>query len=130
MLRLRENGAGPGVAEQVRPSGRRRTLQRIDADALDRVLHEWVASPQRLEPGNGTAVDGKVLRGAWDAMGRQAHVFAAILHGQGWCWGSGRLRKEAMSIRSFSVCWGYWGVQGKVVTAEVLHAQKTTRGSQ
>lgn len=60
----------------------RRTLQRVDGNALDRVVGGWLAE-QRPEPVSGApdavAVDGKTLRGARQPDG-QVHLLAALTH--------------------------------------------------
>lgn len=61
----------------------RRTVQKVDGDALDRILNDWVAGRRKPEPGSAVAVDGKALRGAVGPDGRQVHVFAALRHGEG-----------------------------------------------
>jgi len=64
----------------------RRTLQQVDADALDRVVGDWLAQ-QPLASGAdqpaAVAVDGKTLRGAVGPDGRQVHLLAALAHGAG-----------------------------------------------
>ncbi|MFG2556523.1 ISAs1 family transposase [Streptomyces sp. NPDC048581] len=61
----------------------RRTLARLDADALDRAVGAWLAD-RRTQPGPKTrravAVDGKSLRGAARADGRKIHLLAALDH--------------------------------------------------
>jgi hypothetical protein len=65
----------------------RRTLRRVDADALDRVVGGWLAAQQ--EPASATgergavAVAGTTLRGAVGADGRRVHLLAALAHGSG-----------------------------------------------
>ncbi|MEV0173263.1 ISAs1 family transposase [Streptomyces sp. NPDC050803] len=61
----------------------RRTLARLDADALDRAVGAWLAD-RRIQPGprarRAVAVDGKSLRGAARAGGRKIHLLAALDH--------------------------------------------------
>lgn len=61
----------------------RRTLARLDADALDRAVGAWLAD-RRTQPGpkhrRAVAVDGKSLRGAARAGGRKIHLLAALDH--------------------------------------------------
>ncbi|WP_405746439.1 ISAs1 family transposase [Streptomyces canus] len=61
----------------------RRTLARLDADALDRAVGAWLAD-RRAQPGpksrRAVAVDGKSLRGAARAAGRKIHLLAALDH--------------------------------------------------
>ncbi|MFJ9005530.1 transposase family protein [Streptomyces canus] len=61
----------------------RRTLARLDADALDRAVGAWLTD-RRIQPGprarRAVAVDGKSLRGAARAGGRKIHLPAALDH--------------------------------------------------
>jgi hypothetical protein len=63
----------------------RRTLQALDADALDDAAGSW--AQQRTAPAPGTrravAVDGKTLRGSGTAEGPGRHLLAALDHGHG-----------------------------------------------
>jgi predicted transposase YbfD/YdcC len=62
----------------------RRTLSRLDAQALATAIGAWLCDrddrhrPQRRR--RAVAVDGKTLRGARDAQGRQVHLLAAMDH--------------------------------------------------
>jgi hypothetical protein len=73
----------------------RRTLARLDADALASAIGAWLADRQRHDRGNGAgpdqrqrprqravAVDGKTLRGAHppDGDGRPVHLLACMDH--------------------------------------------------
>ena len=116
----------PETGEYQSPSEAtlRRTLQGMDAEALDRTLGEWVARQYRgMGPGSGIAVDGKVLRGARDADGRQVHVFAAILHGQGVVLSQRQIPDKTNEIPEFRPLLEPLDLQGKTVTADAMHAQ-------
>ena len=116
----------PETGEYQSPSEAtiRRTLQGMDAEALDRVVNEWMASRHRVEPGAGIAVDGKVLRGARGADGRQVHVFAAILHGQGVVLAQRQIPDKTNEIPEFQPLLRPLDLEGRVVTADALHAQR------
>lgn len=101
----------------------RRTLQRMDGNALDRLLNDWVASRCALEPGGGVAVDGKALRGARRAGGGREHVFAALLHGQGVVIAQRHIPHKTNEIPEFKPLLEPLDLRGKVVTADALHAQ-------
>ena len=115
----------PETGEYQSPSEAtiRRTLQGMDADGLDRVVNEWMASRHAVESGAGIAVDGKTLRGARGADGRQVHVFAAILHGQGVVLAQRQIPDKTNEIPEFEPLLAALNLQGKVVTADALHAQ-------
>ena len=115
----------PATGEYQAPSEAtiRRTLQRMDAEALDRVLNAWVASRHPAGPGSGVAVDGKVLRGARGPDGQQVHVFAAILHGQGVVLAQRQIPDKTNEIPEFQPLLTPLDLEGKVVTADAMHAQ-------
>lgn len=58
----------------------RRTLQAVDADALDAVISRWLAAriPPPASGPRMIAVDGKTARGARGPDGRPAHLLAAF----------------------------------------------------
>jgi predicted transposase YbfD/YdcC len=59
----------------------RRTLARLDAEALAAAIGAWLADRDRSDRRRrAVAVDGKTLRGASDAQGRQVHLLAAMDH--------------------------------------------------
>jgi DDE_Tnp_1-associated len=59
----------------------RRTLGRLDADALATAIGAWLANhDDQTRHRRAIAVDGKTLRGATDTHGRQVHVLAAMDH--------------------------------------------------
>ena len=71
----------------------------------------------------GVAVDGKVLRGVRSANGRQVHVFAAILHGQGVVLAQRQIPDKTNEIPEFQPLITSLDLKGKVVTADAMHAQ-------
>src|SRR6202035_269640 len=74
----------------------RRTLQAMDADALDEAAGGW--AQRRTAPAAGTrravAVDGKTLRGSGVADGPGRHLLAALDHGYGVVLGAGGCRGQ------------------------------------
>ncbi|MEZ0096034.1 ISAs1 family transposase [Streptacidiphilus sp. EB129] len=65
----------------------RRVLARVDGDALDKAVGQWLADRRQATPQatglRGIAVDGKSLRGAARAGGRRIHLLAALDHTSG-----------------------------------------------
>jgi len=112
----------------------RRTLQQVDADELDRVVGGWLAEQQ---PASATAtatatatgacgavaVDGKALRGAVDADGRQVHLLAALAHGSGAVLAQRRVDAKTNEITGFQPLLDEVDLAGRVVTADALHTQ-------
>ncbi len=104
----------------------RRTLQQVDADELDRVVGGWLAAQQPAqETGQpeAVAVDGKTLRGAVDAAGRQVHLLAALAHGSGAVLAQRRVDAKSNEITGFRPLLDQVELAGKVVTADALHTQ-------
>jgi DDE_Tnp_1-associated/Transposase DDE domain len=103
----------------------RRTLQNLDADALDDAAGAW--AQQRTAPAAGArrmiAVDGKTLRGSGVAGGPGWHLLAAPDHAHG---GPGQVDVEAKTneIPMFATLLDRIDLAGAVVTADALHAQR------
>ena len=104
----------------------RRTLQRLDADALDEAAGGWAR--QRTAPAAGTrravAVDGKTLRGSGAADGPGRHLLAALDHGHGVVLGQADVEAKTNEIPMFATVLDRIGLAGAVVTADALHAQR------
>jgi len=58
----------------------RRVLQSCDAEALDRLLYNWLL--RKSDPNDPLALDGKTLNGARRKDGTQVHLLSAFLHQQ------------------------------------------------
>ncbi len=116
----------------------RRVLQQVDADELDRVVGGWLAAQQpswapapddgwapaaQAAPG-AVAVDGKTLRGAVDADGRQVHLLAALAHGSGTVLAQRRVDAKSNEITGFRPLLEGVDLEGKVVTADALHTDR------
>lgn len=101
----------------------RRTLQKMDAEALDRLVNDWVGSRRVRTAGAGVAVDGKVLRGAVGPDGRPVHVFAALRHGDGVVIAQRQIPDKTNEIPEFQPLLDPLDLRGSVVTADALHAQ-------
>jgi len=98
----------------------RRHLQKIDADEFDRTINEWLASQADPE---GVAVDGKTVRGAKDAEGKQLHLMSAILHQKGIVVAQKPVDCKTNEITVFRPLLDGVDIKGKVVTADALHTQ-------
>jgi len=85
----------------------RRTLQTLDADALDQAAGGW--AQQRTAPAAGArravAVDGKTLRGSGTAGGPGRHLLAALDHGHGVVLGQADVEAKTNEIPMFTPCW-------------------------
>jgi predicted transposase YbfD/YdcC len=120
---LAQVGAGEVVACE---STFRRTLQALDADALDDVLGAW--TQERTCPPAGrrrrVAVDGKTLRGSGTGGEPGRHLLAALDHAHGVVLGQVDVEAKTNEIPLFATLLGPIDLTGAVVTADALHAQR------
>jgi predicted transposase YbfD/YdcC len=104
----------------------RRTLQNLDAGALDDAAGTW--AQQRTAPAAGAqrmiAVDGKTLRGSGVAGGPGRHLLAALDHGHGVVLGQVDVEAKTNEISMFATLLNRIDLAGAVVTADALHAQR------
>jgi len=103
----------------------RRTLQQVDADALEGVVGGWLAAQPGASDGvaGAVAVDGKTLRGAVGPDGRQVHLLAALAHGSGTVLAQRKVDAKTNEISGFRPLLEPLDLAGKVVTADALHTQ-------
>jgi len=104
----------------------RRTLQNLDADALDDAAGAW--AQQRTAAAAGArrmvAVDGKTLRGSGLAGGPGRHLLAALDHAHGVVLGQVDVEAKTNEIPMFATLLDRIDLAGAVVTADALHAQR------
>jgi predicted transposase YbfD/YdcC len=104
----------------------RRTLQNLDADALDEAAGAWAR--QRTAPAPGArrviAVDGKTLRGSGVAGGPGRHLLAALDHAHGVVLGQVDVEATTNEIPMLATLLDGVDLAGTVVTADALHAQR------
>ena len=104
----------------------RRTLQNLDAGALDDAAGAW--AQQQTAPAAGArrmvAVDGKTLRGSGAAGGPGRHLLAALDHAHGVVLGQVDVEAKTKEIPMFATLLDRIDLAGAVVTADALHAQR------
>jgi predicted transposase YbfD/YdcC len=104
----------------------RRTLQNLDAAALDDAVGAW--AQQRTAPAPGgrrvVAVDGKTLRGSGVADGPGRHLLAALEHARGVVLGQVDVEAKTNEIPMFATLLDRVDLAGAVVTADAMHAQR------
>jgi predicted transposase YbfD/YdcC len=104
----------------------RRTLQNLDADALDDAAGAW--AQQRTAAAAGArrmvAVDGKTLRGSGLAGGPGRHLLAALDHAHGVVLGQVDVEAKTNEIPMFATLLDRIDLAGAVVTADAMHAQR------
>jgi predicted transposase YbfD/YdcC len=105
----------------------RRTLQALDADALDDAVGAWAQA--RTSPPAGTrrriAVDGKTLRGSAAGGEPGRHLLAALDHTHGVVLGQVDVETKTNEIPLFATLLDHIDLTDAVVTADALHAQRT-----
>jgi predicted transposase YbfD/YdcC len=104
----------------------RRTLARLDPDALAGAIGGWLADRQRLSPVTGrrqaVAVDGKTVRGARGASddGRPVHLLAAMDHHTRAVLAQHQVTGAPEEVPAFAPLLAPLDLDGVVVTADAL----------
>jgi predicted transposase YbfD/YdcC len=99
----------------------RRTLARVDPEALAAVTGAWLADRDR--PGQrlrAVAVDGKTLRGA-NRDGRRVHLLAAMDHATRTVLAQRQVNGAPGEVPGFAPLLANLNLTGAVVTADALH---------
>jgi hypothetical protein len=114
----------------------RRTLARLDADALAAAVGAWLADRQRHDRGDGAApaqrqrprqravaVDGKTLRGAYppDGDGRPVHLLACMDHTSRAVLAQRQVGGAPEEVCGLRLLLAGLDLAGVVVTADALH---------
>jgi predicted transposase YbfD/YdcC len=114
----------------------RRVLARIDADAPDQVIGQWLAAqhpPPAANPAPPTpphrprravAVDGKTLRGSGNHPSPPVHLLAAMDHATGAVLGQTDVDATTNEITRFQPLLDRLDLTDTVVTADALHTQR------
>ena len=131
----------------------RRTLQCVDAEALDRAVSTWLvarsatasatpapatpapATPAPATPAPATpalgpapagrviAIDGKSARGARGSDGRAKHLLAAFDQASGVVLGQSVVAGKTNEINAFAPLLDRIDITGAIITADALHTQ-------
>jgi predicted transposase YbfD/YdcC len=106
----------------------RRALQRVDPQALDRLVGGWLGARQPpadtadgTAADEGVAVDGKTLRGAVDTDGHRVHLLAAFHQQQGMVLAQRRVDGKTNEITQFRPLLDRLDLTDTMVTADALH---------
>jgi hypothetical protein len=103
----------------------RRVLQHLDADSLDRDIGQWLVQTHVLG-GRALAVDGKTLRGGYDANKPAPHLLSAILHQEAVVLGQLAVNDKTNEIPKLPELLAPLPLAGAVITADALHTQQQT----
>ena len=100
----------------------RRTLGRLDPQALATAIGAWLGDRDHLQPRRrAIAVDGKTLRGATDARGRQVHLLAAMDHATRAVLAQRQVDGAPGEVPAFQPLLNGLDLAGAVITADALH---------
>ena len=114
----------------------RRVLQDSDAEALDRLLGQWLLA--QSNPNDPIAIDGKTARGARRKDNTSVHLLSAFLHQQGVQSPQNTSPLQGVTIAQIEVnqktneipelarLLAPMNIQGRVITADAMHTQKAT----
>lgn len=103
----------------------RRTMQSVDAYALDTAVSQWLVS-QATVRGNAIAIDGKTSRGSTSENGKQTHLVSAFLHKEGIVIAQQAVAAKSNEITAVRPLLANLDIRGCVVTADAMHTQKDT----
>ncbi|MDJ0316169.1 ISAs1 family transposase [Arthrobacter antibioticus] len=99
-----------------------RVLQRLDADALDRLAGAWAQSMTEV---TAIAIDGKEVRGAKNGGGTKVHLLAGIDQATGAVLVQQNVSAKHNEITYFKpLLEEIAAIDGMVVTADALHTQR------
>jgi predicted transposase YbfD/YdcC len=106
----------------------RRSLQRVDGDAVDAAVGGWIVLDQAAGGVRRVvAVDGKTLRGSAGGGRSGRHLLAAIDHQRGVVLGQVEVDAKTNEVPMLAVlCDQLCDMAGVVVTADALHCQRST----
>jgi len=97
----------------------RRTLGRIDGDALDAAVADWLRPTPTARC--AVAVDGKSVRGSASQGGRAVHLLAAMDHSDGAVLAQRQVGRAPGEVPAFIPLLEGLDLAGVVVTADTLH---------
>lgn len=104
----------------------RKTLQAVDAEAVDRRFSAWFHHNQAFKD-QAISVDGKALRGARNkATGRPLMLLSAVLHQEQTIIAQVPVDEKSNEIPAIKVLFNPLDISGAVVTADALHTQDET----
>jgi predicted transposase YbfD/YdcC len=113
----------------------RRVLARVDPDALDQVIGQWLADQQPPQPATqlppptrawrrAVAVDGKTLRGSGHHQAAPVHLLAVMDHTTRAVLGQTNVDATTNEITQFRPLLEGLDLAATVVTADAMHTQR------
>jgi len=102
----------------------RRVLQKANVEYIDNALGKWLLD--HADTDDAGAIDGKTMRGARRKDGGKVHLLSAFLQDQGITIAQREVDKKTNEITQVRPLLDQVNIQGKVVTADAMHTQRTT----
>lgn len=103
----------------------RRTLRNIGVKCFEELVGQWFRRQADLK-GKGVAIDGKALCGSRDGDQPPAHLVSLHTHEEGVVLGQERVLEKTNEIKAVKPLLEPVDVEGAVITADAMHAQKET----
>lgn len=104
----------------------RRLVQQSDAKAVDKVITNWLFEQICKCGQEAIAIDGKTLKGSKGQDGKQVHLLSAFMQQQKVVIAQHDVDVKSNEITAVAPMLKDMDIQGMVVTADALHAQKET----
>jgi predicted transposase YbfD/YdcC len=101
----------------------RRTLQAVDAEALDRAVSAWLVIRSATPAVRVIAIDGKSARGARGPDGRAVHLLASFDQDSGVVLGQTVVDGKTNEITAFAPLLDRVDLTDAIITADALHTQ-------
>ncbi len=100
-----------------------RVLNRLDAEAFDLVVGQWMMQQDRSVL-QALAVDGKVLRGSGRGDGKALQLLSAVSHRLRLTVAQEPIQEKSNEIPAIKPLLGKVPCQGSLITADALHCQQ------
>ena len=101
----------------------RRFLQSVDADAVDKVVGQWLLSLASKDA-DAVAFDGKTLRGARRRDQSHVHLLSLVLQNSGITVAQCEVDRKSNEIAAARQLLEPLPLEGKRITADAMHTQK------
>ena len=108
----------------------RRVLSSLDPEEFNRCFVAWMAAVSKGMAGEVVAIDGKTLRGSFDAFHdrKAAHVLSAFASDGQIILGHLAISEKSNEIPAAQDMIRNLGLTGRLFTLDAMHAQKNIRG--
>ena len=104
----------------------RRVLQRVDAEAVDKIVGQWLMEQAGGGANKAIALDGKTLKGSRSGNRPAVYLLGAFLHQQEVVIAQRGVDDKTNEIPNVRPLLEALDIEGAVVTADAMHTQKDT----